>query len=445
MTPLPNGLTFERLKDLVAAAGIVGMGGGGFPTHWKLRPDLAHVVVNGAECEPLLDCDYFTLQHHFDEVLEGAGAVAAACGRPAIHVAVKRKNASLLLAPEPGGRRRFFPVLLEDAYPSGDELFVIRAALGQVLPAGVIPAQRGIMVGNVSTFRAIARALRGEPLTRRYVSVAGAVARPGTFDVPVGVRFGDLVEACGGTTEPDCRLIEGGVLMGALASADDVVRKTTSAVIALPEGHPAVLERVRPLARSVRLAESACCQCALCSEACSRRLLGHDIAPHRIMRLVGSARDYSSYRTAPLFNCSGCGLCSLVACPFGISPRRLILEARKNLARPPASAGGEPAAPFEGVCHGVPTASVYRRLGLRRYQTAHRFAGEIPRPPSLTVPLRQHAGKIAIAVVSAGEKVEAGQLLGRPAPDGPSAAVHAPAGGLVAAVTEQSVELKLFS
>ncbi len=445
MTPLPKDLTYERLKDLVASAGIVGMGGGGFPTHWKLRPDLTHVVVNGAECEPLLDCDYFVLRHHFDEVLEGAEAVAAACGRPAIHIAVKRKNASLLPVPETAGRLRFVTVLLEDAYPSGDELFVIRAALGQVLPAGVIPAQRGVMVGNVSTFRAISRALRGEPLTRRYVTVAGAVARPGTFEAPVGVRFGDLVEACGGTAEPDCRLLEGGVLMGALAFPDDVVRKTTSAVIALPEGHPAVLERVRPLARSVRLAESACCQCALCSEACSRRLLGHDLAPHRIMRLVGSARDYSPYRTSALFNCSGCGLCSLVACPFGISPRRLILEARKNLARPPAPAGEDPVPPPEGACHSVPTATVYRRLGLHRYRSAHRFSGEFPLPPALTVPFRQHAGRAAVGVVRVGERVEAGQLLGRPAPDGPSAAVHAPAAGLVAAVDEQSVLLKLFS
>ncbi|MBP7866746.1 MAG: SLBB domain-containing protein [Acidobacteria bacterium] len=425
-------LTYDELCRRVADAGVVGMGGGGFPTHLKFRPRLDAVIVNGAECEPLLDCDYFTLKRHGEAVIRGARAVASGCGAADVVLAVKRKNAALAEALAPLGG--FRAVLLDDVYPSGDELFVIRAALGRTLPQGVIPSFEKIYVGNAATLKAVDDALAGVPFTRRLVTVCGAVREPGTFDVPLGTRFGDLVAACGGVRVAGARLVEGGVMMGALASDDDVVRKTTSGVVALPPDHPAVLERLRPLAYSARVAEHACCQCARCSELCSRRFLGHDLAPHRLMRLVGARRDYRALHSPTLFNCSGCGLCSLIACPFDLSPRRLILEARRVVPRPQGVVPPEPAPPPEASCVAVPTKKVMAKLQLNAWLAPHRFAGEFPLPAALRVPLQQHAGRPAVAAVQPGECVEAGQVIGRPADGGPSAAVHAPAAGTVESV-----------
>lgn len=426
--------TYDELCRRVADAGVVGMGGGGFPTHLKFRPQLDAVLVNGAECEPLLECDYFTLKLHGEAVIRGARAVASACGATDVVLAVKRKNAALAEALAPAGG--FRAVLLDDVYPSGDELFVIRAALGRTLPQGVIPSFERIYVGNAATLKAVDDALKGVPLTRRLVTVCGAVRKPGTFDVPLGARFGNLVAACGGVRVEGARLVEGGVMMGALAAEDDVVRKTTSGIVALPPDHPAVLERLRPLAYSARVAEHACCQCARCSELCSRRFLGHDLAPHRLMRLVGARRDYRELNSPTLFNCSGCGLCSLIACPFDLTPRRLILEARRAVSRPRGAVPPEVAPPPEGSCVAVPTKKLVAKLQLNAYLAPHRFAGVFPLPATLRVPLLQNAGKSSTAAVKPGERVEAGQLIGTPAEGGPSAAVHAPAAGTVETVDE---------
>ena len=425
---------YPALVEQVRAAGVVGMGGAGFPTHTKLRPRLAAVIVNGAECEPLLACDRHLLERHPALILDGAVRVAQATGAAEVVLAVKRKNRALaeaftrLDAPLP-----LRAVLMDDVYPSGDEFFVIRDACRTTLPPGAIPVEHGLFVSNAATFKAISDAYAGVPLTHRFVSVCGAVARPVTVEAPIGTRFGALLSAAGGSACDSPRLLEGGILMGELATSDSVVRKTTSAVVVLPDTHPAVLERTRPLSFSVKLAEHICCQCVKCTELCSRNLLGHEIEPHKAMRLVGSAHDYRELPMPSLWQCSGCGLCSLVACPFDLGVRRLILEARKALPRPPAQAG-VPRHRAEAGLFLVPTPRLIQRLRLGPYNTPNVFTGALPMPAELRIPCKQHAGAPAMPVVAAGQSVQAGQLIAR-APDGALGAnVHAPTAGRVAAV-----------
>ena len=183
-----NRLDFPALVEKVRAAGVVGMGGAGFPTHLKLRPRLDCVIINGAECEPLLACDQHLLRRHAPLVLDGAARVAAAAGAGEVVLAIKRKNRELaepfdaLPSPVP-----FRAVLMDDVYPSGDEFFVVRDACGKILPPGAIPVDHGIFVGNAATFKAVSDACAGVPLTHRLVSVCGAVHRPVTLEAPVGV------------------------------------------------------------------------------------------------------------------------------------------------------------------------------------------------------------------------------------------------------------------
>ena len=426
--------TYDMLREMVMAAGVVGMGGGGFPTHLKLRPRLRSVIINGAECEPLLAADYQLIRHRAEEMLTGAVAVARAGGAAEVVIALKRKNHALA---EPlQDRQRDIPlrvVLMEDVYPSGDEFFVVRDATGHILPQGAIPVEAGFFVSNAATFAAIADAIAGRPLTRRFVTICGAVAHPLTVEVPLGASFESLLPLAGGPTADPWRIIEGGVMMGQLAEPASPVTKTTSGIVVLPAGHPAVLERTRPLHYSLKIAESICCQCVKCTELCSRFLLGHEIEPHKIMRLVGPARDYRQLDSSTLFNCSGCGLCSLIACPFDLSPRRLILEARKGLSRVKAP----PPPPRERIEPGLFSVSSRRliqHLQLDAYEQPKRLERLDAFPGRLRLPLKQHAGRPAEPAVSPGEAVQAGQLIARLPADGFGANLHAPLSGKILSV-----------
>jgi len=424
----------DLLRDKVLAAGVVGMGGGGFPTHLKLRPELKSVIINGAECEPLLAADYQLIRNRGEAMLAGAAAVARAGGAAEIVLALKRKNRHL--ADPFRDRPPEFPfrtVLMEDVYPSGDEFFVVRDAAGHTLPQGSIPVAAGYFVSNAATFAAIADALEGRPLGRRFVTVCGAVARPLTVETPIGVPFETLIELAGGPTAEPWRILEGGVMMGQLAEPDTPVTKTTSGIVVLPAGHPAVLERTRPLHHSVKIAESICCQCVKCTELCSRYQLGHDIEPHKVMRLVGSSRDYSQLGSQTLFHCSGCGLCSLVACPFDLSPRRLILEARKQVSRikgPPPAVRTR----VEPDLFSVSSHRLVQHLLLDSYEHSKRLDPFTVLPARLRLPLKQHAGRPAEPVVAPGQRVRAGQLIARLPADGFGANLHAPLDGRVTAV-----------
>jgi len=230
-------------------------------------------------------------------------------------------------------------------------------------------------------------------------------------------------------------------MMGALVSREDVVRKTTTAIVLLPSLHKAVLERTRPLGYSVKLAEQSCCQCVKCTDLCSRFVFGHDIEPHKVMRLIGSRGEYLALYSLSLFNCSGCGLCSLVACPFDLSPRRLILEARKLFPKGAKPEIKQPAVRERTELYSVPTERLIKHLGLEAYERENSFIATMPMPRLLRVPCKQHAGVPADPVVKKGDTVEADDIIAK-APEGElSANVHSPAKGKVVGVSD-FIEIK---
>ena len=442
---LPNNVTnnsFKSLVDSIASAGVVGMGGAGFPTHLKLRPELDSIIVNGAECEPLIACDVHLLKQRMAEVLSGAERVALATGAGELVLAIKEKNRPLgRMALDLSLNVKLRVVYMTDVYPSGDEFFVVRDAAARVLPARTFPVSAGLLVSNVATFKAIDDAGQGRPLTHRLVSVCGAVKEPVTVEAPIGTSFRSLIRAAGGATISNYRLLAGGVMMGSLAQESDSVTKTSAAIIVLPEDNPAVLERLRPLSYSIRAAEHTCCQCLKCTELCSRYILGHNIEPHKLMRLIGSGGNYRGLSNEMMFNCTGCGLCSLIACPFDLSPRRLIVEGRQHCKRPEKPESGPGTPPDHGKLFEISTSRLVRHLRLEQYNVENKWGGRLEAREPLRILLRQHLGGPAVPIVRSGDLVVAGQMLAGAAENTMSVPIHAPCRGTVSAVDQDSVTL----
>ncbi|HXN47294.1 MAG TPA: SLBB domain-containing protein, partial [Bryobacteraceae bacterium] len=196
----------DRLEEL----GIVGAGGAGFPTNVKLRTQVPLVIVNGAECEPLLHKDKGLMHHHAGAMLRGLSVAMERTGASEGVVAVKEKYADILqaLAAQTGPGVRVFP--LTDTYPAGDEFILVHDVTGRVIPPGGLPRDAGAVVLNVETLVNIGL---DRPVTHKVLTVAGAVQTPVTLRVPVGTPFSHLIAAAGGPTVPDFGVLVGGVMM----------------------------------------------------------------------------------------------------------------------------------------------------------------------------------------------------------------------------------------
>ncbi len=318
-------------REDIAAAGVVGAGGAGFPTHVKLAGRADSVVINAAECEPLLHKDKEVLRQYTDEVLEGLGIAMRLVGADRGSIGIKGKYHDVidLLRPKLSAGMEVVP--LDDSYPSGDEFILVYSVLGRVVPPGGIPLAVGAVVMNVETALNVARSTEG-PVIEKYLTIAGAVAHPVTLRVPIGVTLAECVAAAGGATVSDPNYVVGGVMMGCLEENHDaVVTKTTGGVIVLPGDHFVVRRHRRDWTQMVRIGRSACDQCSFCTELCPRWLLGHPIEPHRAMRSLGFNLVGQADVSGTSFCCE-CNLCSMISCPEDLDPRDVCVENKRRLA-----------------------------------------------------------------------------------------------------------------
>ena len=209
-------MTVVHAIDRIAELGIVGAGGAGFPTAVKLNTKVPLVIVNGAECEPLLHKDKELMQHYAAPMLRGLQVAMDLTGAGEGVIGVKNKYKEIIeqlgvLAP-PGVR--VFP--LSDSYPAGDEFILVHDVTGKVIPPGGLPKDVGAVVANVETLINIGL---DRPVTHKYLTVAGAVANPVTLRVPVGMSVGEVIAEAGGATVPDFEILLGGVMMARLGTA----------------------------------------------------------------------------------------------------------------------------------------------------------------------------------------------------------------------------------
>jgi len=442
----------DDILSRIRAAGVVGSGGGGFPTHVKYDVRVDVVVANGAECVPLARVDQQEMAEHPDEVLRGLELAMAATGASRGIVGLKAKYHAAEEALTKAIRReklegRVSLFLLENFYPAGDEFVLVREVLGKVIPEFGLPPDIGAVVSNVTTLIDVAAAVdQQRPVTSRLVTVAGAVKSPGSFRVPVGTPISALVEAAGGTTEKSVRLVLGGPMMGSLApDAEAPVIKTTSLVLVLPSRHPVVQRRLRDARRQIHLTRAACLKCMMCTDVCPRNLLGHRLYPDRLMRnlAAGVTEDLAAFTGAYL--CSECGLCAVYGCIQNLDPAWVNREMKQRLtaagvARPSRTAKGER---VFGPLRRVPTTRLVARLGLTPYDRPAPIRPFEGRPARLVVPLKQHTGAPAQAVVKVGTNVREGELLGEIPQEQLGARVHAGAAGVVVAIDERAVTIEV--
>ena len=296
----PDSLTPEQLVEIVKNAGIVGQGGATFPTHVKISSGLGkvdYVIINAAECEPYLTCDYRVMLDRTEEFVKGVKILSSCLGvaRTVIGIEENKMEAYEKLRAFDG----FELILLEKKYPQGGEKQLIYACCGRVVPAKALPMDVGVVVQNVATALAVYEAVeKGKPLYERVVTVSGkGVAEPKNLLVKTGTLFEEALDFCGGISEDTQKLIAGGPMMGtSLYDASGVFTKTDSGLLALT-GEEANVSQ-----------PSNCISCGACARACPMNLMPMYID---FYALAGDFKTSEKYGTN---HCIECGCCANV-CP----------------------------------------------------------------------------------------------------------------------------------
>lgn len=434
------------LSQTLRQMGVVGAGGAGFPTEVKAASRAEYVLANGAECEPLLHKDYELMKRYPAEIVAGMRRMMDAVGAAEGRFCLKEKNRAAVEAVEPEARKAGIGMtLLGDFYPSGDEYEIVYAATGRLIPPAGIPLQVGCVVNNVETLLNVERAANGESVTRKFVSVSGAVRKPCSFWAPIGSSYADLIAMAGGTTVERAGVFVSGLMMGTLTfDLTGVVTKTTCGLIVLPEDHVLVRRKSQPAQAMAHIGKSACDQCSYCTEFCPRYLLGYDVQPHKVMRTLGftlsGKENWSQWGEL----CCACGLCTLYACPEDLFPKEACDQAKADLR----AAGIRYTQTKPVRVHPmkeyrrVPQTLLRQRLRVEEYEAETPFTGTEPTPQRVWIPTRQHAGKAAAPVVREGQAVKHGETIARMGEGELGADVHASIDGRVARVTAERIEIE---
>jgi Na+-translocating ferredoxin:NAD+ oxidoreductase RnfC subunit len=433
------------LSQQLRRMGVVGAGGAGFPTEVKAQSTVDYLLANGAECEPLLHKDYELMKSFPAEIVSGMKRMQQAIQAPEARFCIKEKNKAAVDAVTPHAAQAGIPLtFLGDFYPSGDEYEIVYAATGRLIPAAGIPLNVGCVVNNVETLYNVDLAANDQPVTKKFVSIAGCVRKPSSFWCPIGSTFQDLIDHCGGFTTDDPAIFVSGLMMGSLTfDARDVVTKTTCGLIILPRDHYLVTRRDRPAEAMAHIGKSACDQCSYCTEFCPRYLLGYDVQPHKVMRSLGFTLAGKDMWNQSAELCCSCGLCTLYACPEDLYPKEACDTAKHDLR-----AAGIKFTQTKPVrvhpmkeYRRVPQSQLRQRLQVERYEGPTPFTKKEPEPASVRIKLKQHAGAPASAAVREGDPVKAGQVVGQIAEGKLGANVHASIAGTVRAVNETYVEI----
>jgi Na+-translocating ferredoxin:NAD+ oxidoreductase RnfC subunit len=427
-----------NLAEQVKQAGVVGAGGGGFPTHVKLAARADTVIANGAECEPLLHKDAAVMEHQARAMIQGIELAMDAVGARDGVVGVKAKKKGAVAAVQAACEQsRVRLQLLGDYYPAGDEYDLVYTVTGRLIPPTGIPLNVGVVVCNVETFVNIAAATRGHPVTHKVVTLAGALQRPATVTVPIGMSFREAIEATGGFATEDPVYMIGGLMMGQLSEdLDAPVTKTATGVVVLPRAHRLIQRRLKPAVLQNQIGKSACDQCRYCTEYCPRFLLGYALEPHQVMRSLAFTATGKDVWNDWGALCCACGLCTLYGCPEELYPKEACDQARAEMRAAGRTWTGKTEVKPHPMRDGrrVPIHTLARKMHVDQYETPAPLQPEPLQASRVSLPLKQHAGVPNEPVVQPGDRVEAGQPLGRIPDQALGAIVHAPFAGRVVAV-----------
>ena len=302
----PESLSREEILDRIREAGVVGMGGAGFPTAVKLAPKdpstVDHILVNGSECEPYLTSDYRMMLEKPEMIVEGLKIMLKLFGdncKGLICIENNKPKAIEIMKKAVEGVDRVSVAVVKTKYPEGAERSLINAVTGRFVNSKMLPADAGCVVDNVGTVMAVYDAVKnGKPLMYRVFTVTGdAVKDPRNFLVRIGTPYRELVEAAGGFTAEPEKIISGGPMMGfALADLDVPVTKTSGALTCFLKDEVS------------RVHETACISCGRCLNVCPARLM-----PTKLAELA-EAGDEEGFESFDGLECVNCGSCSY-PCP----------------------------------------------------------------------------------------------------------------------------------
>lgn len=436
-------MTIEQLSQILRENGIVGAGGAGFPTYGKLSEKADTIIMNCAECEPLLKLHRQLLKEHAREILKAFTLIAETVSAKEAIIGIKAEYESTIIALEE--HLEDFPLVrihkLPGAYPMGDEVVLIYETTGKVVRPGGLPIECGVAVFNVETLYNVYRAVwEKHPVTDKCITVVGEVENPVTVRVPIGTRIKDVVAMAGGVTTKEPVYLLGGPMMGNFGQDYQPVTKTTNAVIILPKDHQLVYKKNTKFSTSVARAASSCCQCQTCTDLCPRHALGHPIEPHLFMRSAVN-QDFSNMD--PFLDtmfCSSCGLCELYSCPQGLAPRSMIAEYKTELRKAgvkPPVVEAEPVKESREY-RKVPEERLAARLGLVQYEKEAPLQDDIKTAKEVKILLSQHIGAPAAACVKEGDSVQLGDVVAQAA-NGLSVNIHASICGTVKEVTDKFI------
>ncbi|MFI3211796.1 MAG: 4Fe-4S dicluster domain-containing protein [Eubacteriales bacterium] len=437
-------MEIEKLREILKNSGIVGAGGAGFPTFVKIDERANTIIMNCAECEPLLQLHKQLLEQHANVILETFQMIADTVGAEEIVIGIKKEYKATIRALNI--YLEFYPKiklhLLPEVYPMGDEIVMIYEVTGKVIKPGGLPIDEGIAVFNVETVYNIYKAITdGEPVASKLVSVVGEVEHPITVRVPIGCEIKDVVALAGKVTVEEPIYFIGGPMMGSIGYEDTLVTKTTNAVIVLPNQHILVQRKQSNTSIDLKRAASSCCQCQMCTDLCPRHALGHPIEPHKFMRSAANQDFQDASVFLDTYFCSSCGICELFSCPQSLSPRTLIAEYKSGLRQ----AGVKP--PSDRIAKEIKVSREYRkvpenrleaRLGLSKYNKPAPLDDTLVPMKKVRILLGQHIGALAIACVNKGDFVKIGDMVAEPG-KGLSVAIHASVEGKVIEVTSKHI------
>ena len=371
------------VKEMVMNAGILGAGGAGFPTHVKINCQAGAVIVNGAECEPLLRVDQQVMELYAVEVVEGLRLVMEQTGAKEGVIALKKHYEgavkALGTAIEPFGQLRLH--LLREYYPAGDEQQIVYEVTGRVVPTGGLPLDVGAVVCNASTLLNVA----DDP------------------DVPV--------------------------------------TKTTGGFLAFPVDHP--LWKLREETLNMQLIRSVCCQCSMCTQMCPRNALGLNVQPHKAMRTIAQGTDLLGDANG-VFSCCNCGVCTYYACNFGLKPSQAMQQMKAMLAQKGVKPRKEVYTRADRSIDDkkLPVKRLIARMGLERYDVDAPLSEKLLPTGQVRIMLRMGVGAPSVSVVGVWDKVRKNTLIADIAPGKLGVKMHASISGTVTAVTDSYIEIR---
>lgn len=304
---IPDIDSFEDFVKAARDSGMVGLGGASFPTHIKLNPknldECEYLVVNAAECEPFLTTDDREMIENGQDVLDGMRLIMNFLNLKKGFIGIEKNKpaaaANMRRLIEQNEIDDIEIVMLPSSYPKGAERVLVYEVTGKVMDAGVLPAQLGVILDNVSTVGVLAEFFKtGMPIIRRRITVDGdAVAKPQNVYVPIGARISDIIKFCGGYRKDPKKIVLGGPMMGRATKGDDSpITKNTSGVLCFGAEEAEVKE------------ETACLNCQRCHTACPFGLMPSIFAD------AYEAKDVEKLNRFKIMQCMECGSCSYT-CP----------------------------------------------------------------------------------------------------------------------------------